>query len=265
MPDPKDNVEELKAATAADVHRAVREEGEDERRRPTSALFWSGLAAGITIHASLLAEASLLLHGGPDTGELVVGLGYPIGFLLVILGRMQFFTESTITAMLPLVHRPSRVSLYRTLRLWGVVLAANLFGTLLAAAMTASGLIGHDGLSEAAITISAAFAEHAPLDIFINAIPAGFLIAVLAWSLPNAREQAWLVIFSVTYLIGIAGFSHSIVGSSEAFLLAITGQVSWPTAIFGLIVPAVTGNLIGGAGIFALLVHAQVRDEVEES
>jgi formate/nitrite transporter FocA (FNT family) len=88
------------------------------------------------------------------------------------------------------------------------------------------------------------------------------MIAILAWSLPNAREQSLLVIFAITYVVAIGGFSHSIVGSDEAFLLLFSGHTGvWQT--FGqLLLPAILGNLLGGAGLFALLAHAQVRGEM---
>ncbi len=261
----KDDNDDLKAADAKDLHRAVREEGEGELRRPARSLFWSGLAAGIAISVSLLTEATL--HAAlPDAPwrELVTGLGYPIGFLCVILGRMQLFTESTITAMLPLVTRPSRWALGKTLRLWGIVLAANLLGTAIAGLAIATGAIGSDAIRDAALTISAGITDLSAGRTFVNAVPAGFMIAILAWSLPNAREQSVLVIVAFTYILTIAGFSHSIVGSSEAFLLMFAGHTGVWQTVFGLIAPAVLGNLLGGAGIFALLAHAQVRGEMPQ-
>lgn len=257
--------DDLKAADAKDLHRTVREEGEEELRRPIRSLFFSGLAAGIAITVSLLAEAALhaVLPAMPWR-ELVVGLGYPVGFIVVILGRMQLFTESTITAMLPLVTRPSRWALGRTLRLWGLVLAANLCGTAIAAFAIASGAMGNAAIHDAALAISEGITELSPGRTFVNAVPAGFLIAVLAWALPNAREQSVTVIGIFTYVLAIGSFSHSIVGSAEAFLLWFAGQTgAWQT-LGGLIAPAVLGNLFGGAGIFALLAHAQVRGEMPQ-
>lgn len=256
------DVEDLKAANAQDLHRTVREEGEGELRRPAAALFWSGLAAGLAISSSLIAEAAL--HRGlPDAPwrDLVVALGYPIGFLIVILGRMQLFTESTVTAMLPLVTRPSRWAAGATLRLWTVVLTANLVGTAIAAALIDAGLLGDAALREAALTISRQVLELGAWDTFLNAVPAGFLIAVLAWLLPNAREHAFWPILAVTYVVAVAGFSHSVVGSSEAFLLMFAGEAGVGRALLGLIAPAVLGNLLGGAGLFAVLAHAQVRSD----
>jgi formate/nitrite transporter FocA (FNT family) len=217
----------------------------------------------MAITSSLVAEGAL--HKAlPDAPwrDVVVSLGYPIGFLVVILGRMQLFTESTITAMLPLVTKPSGWALKRTLRLWVVVLVANLLGTAITGGAIAAGVLGGGELRDAMIEVSMAITELSAWATFVNAIPAGFMIAILAWSLPNAREQSLLVIFAITYVVAIGGFSHSIVGSDEAFLLLFSGHTGvWQT--FGqLLLPAVLGNLLGGAGLFALLAHAQVRGEM---
>ena len=260
---PQDDVDDLKAADAKDLHRAVREAGQEELDRPISSLFFSGLAAGMAIASSLIAEGAL--HAAlPDTPwrTLIVSLGYPIGFLVVILGRMQLFTESTISATLPLVTKPSGWALRRTLRLWTVVLGANLLGTALAAGMIAAGLLGSSELRTAMIEVSLGITELSAGATFVNAIPAGFMIAILAWSLPNARGQAFQVIAAITYVVAIGGFSHSVVGAVEAWLLLFVGKTGVVQTLGGLMLPAILGNLLGGAGLFALLAHAQVRGEM---
>ncbi len=262
----EDNVEDLKAANARDLHRAVTEEGEAEMSRPLHSLFWSALAAGITISASLLAEGSLRARlPATPARELIVAMGYPVGFLLVILGRMQLFTESTITAMLPLVAQPSREALWRTLRLWGIVLGANLIGSALAAAAISYGWPGDQAVRAGMIATSTKILDLGPFATFLNAVPAGFLIAIIAWALPNARDQAFLVIFAITYVIGIAGFSHSVVGSNEAFVMIFTGRGEAVSVVFGFLVPAILGNLVGGAGLFSVLAHAQVSEEMSQT
>ncbi|MBW6522581.1 formate/nitrite transporter family protein [Sphingomonas sp. RHCKR47] len=261
--DDAEQIDDLKAADAKEVHRAVREAGEVEVNRPAASLLWSGLAAGFAINASLLAEAAL--HAG--VGEvpwrtLVVSLGYPIGFVIVILGRMQFFTESTITAMLPLVTRPSLWTLRRTLRLWALVILANLAGTALTTLALTHLPMLDPSLRDAMASVSAAILRHDAASTFWTAIPAGFMIASIAWMLPNAREQSFLVIFAVTYAVGVTGLSHSVVGSAEAFTLMWTGRIGAAQALFVQIAPAVIGNLVGGAGLFAVLAHGQVRPEM---
>ena len=70
--------------------------------RPALSLWWSGVAAGLSISFSLLAQAILATHL-PDASwrELVIALGYPVGFLMVVLSRQQLFTENTITVVSP--------------------------------------------------------------------------------------------------------------------------------------------------------------------
>lgn len=259
-----DDIDELKAADARDVHRAVREAGEGELARPAASLLWSALAAGLAINASLVAEGVLhaLLPDVPAR-PLLVSLGYPVGFVIVILGQMQFFTESTVTAMLPLVTRPSAHALRRTLRLWGLVLGANVAGTaLVSLAMTHTAMVD-PAVRDGMIAVSRRLLAHDAWSTFLTAIPAGFLIAGLAWVLPNGREQAFLVIVAVAWTVGAAGFSHSVVGSAEAFVLMWRGIVT-PGAAVVLVVPAVIGNLVGGAGLFAMLAHGQVHGETRD-
>ena len=116
------------------IYEIVRREGETEMERPAVSLWWSGLAAGLSISFSLLAQAILRLHL-PDAPwrPLVSGFGYSVGFLMVVLGRQQLFTENTITVVLPVLAALSLRSLGRLARMWGIVLAANLAGTLAAA------------------------------------------------------------------------------------------------------------------------------------
>ena len=267
MPDvPPSDIEDIKAADAKELHRAVREEGQAELERPAASLLWSGLAGGLAITASLIAEA-VLFQAVPSSSwsSLVVGLGYPLGFMIVVLGRMQFFTESTITAMLPLATRPSLNTARQTIRLWCLVLVANLAGTALATAGFATLPLVDAALREGLVAVSTVILHHDAVATFWTAIPAGFLIAAMAWLLPNAREQSFWLIFVVTYVVGVGGFSHSIVGSAEAFTLVWAGTIDPVTALAGSILPAVLGNLVGGAGLFALLAHGQVRPEMTEA
>ena len=106
------------------VARAVAMEGEEELGRPTSALAWSGLAAGLSMGFSLVAEG-LLRSRLPDAPwrPLVAKFGYSVGFLIVVLGRQQLFTENTLTPVLPLLQAQGpRHGCSNLLRLWAIVL-----------------------------------------------------------------------------------------------------------------------------------------------
>lgn len=259
----RETVEKRKSPAARVVHEVIRQQGIEELERPIASLIWSGVAAGVVIYLSLISQAALMLRL-PDTPwkPAIASLGYSVGFVVVILGRMQLFTESTITAVLPAATQPTRNNIGRTLRLWGLVFAANMAGTFMVAL-----ILPHTGLITPAqigamLDISSHLKEMTPLDAFQRGIPAGFILANIAWLLPNSRGQEFWVVMLLTYIISLASFSHVIAGSAEAWLLVTTGHASFGFAVFGFILPALAGNIIGGTGLFAVLAHAQVRSEL---
>lgn len=245
------------------VHEVIRRQGEDELRRPATSLFWSGLAGGIAIFSSILCQA-LLQSALPATSwrPTVAALGYTIGFLIVILGRMQLFTESTLSATIPVATKPTLANLARLGRLWSIVFGANILGTLIIAALVSARVIGFPDQVTAMIEVARPLLNHGPVETMMAGIPAGFLLAAVAWSLPVGRGQEFWVILGFTYFIALGGFAHSVAGSGEAWLLALSGKASFGFAIFGYILPAMIGNIIGGTLIFALLAHAQVSEEI---
>src|SRR4051812_40465491 len=123
--------EERSAPSGKILYKAILTEGQEELARPSSALFWSGLAAGLSMGFSMVAEGLLRAYL-PEAAwrPLVAKLGYSIGFLIVVLGRQQLFTENTLTPILPLLTRRDGKTLANVFRLWAVVLAANLLGAL---------------------------------------------------------------------------------------------------------------------------------------
>src|SRR5271169_2606889 len=125
-------VEDRRAIGPNVVYETIRREGEEEFKRTSAALGWSGLAAGLSMGFSLVAEALLAAHLPPAPwARLVSKLGYSVGFLIVILGRQQLFTETTLTIILPLLTKQTWDKILGALRIWAVILIANLVGTLL--------------------------------------------------------------------------------------------------------------------------------------
>lgn len=246
------------------IHEIVREEGEEELSRTVGALWWSGLAAGLSVGFSMLV-AGLLKAGLPDTGwaDILIAGGYTSGFLIVILGRQQLFTENTITALLPVINDFRLGNVLSMLRLWGIVLAANLAGAGIFAAGTIMMPVGDTAAM-------AAFSElgHHLLDLgisgnFTGGIGAGWLIAALVWILPSVPHGRFITVFFITWIIGIAGFSHIIVGSVEVFFLGLTNQASLGHILIDFMLPTFAGNVFGGSALFALITYAQVREEVD--
>jgi len=261
--DEEEEAEERSAPAARVVHAAVAEQGEDELDRPAASLFWSGFAAGIAIMASLWVSGALR-HYLPEArwAEAVVALGYPAGFLIVILGRLQLFTEHTAVAVLPVVRAPTGRNLLLLARLWSVIFVANMLGTLIATALAVHAHLQPADTLAGMVTVSEKLLARTPLDTLMQAIPAGFLIASIAWIRSAVNSGDFWIVFAVTYTISLGGFAHVVAGASEAFLLMWAGQASLGWAIGGFVLPALLGNILGGTGLFALLAHAQVRNEL---
>lgn len=260
----RQSVSELSAGSPKVVHEVVRLQGDEELDRPLQSLLFSGFAAGVAVSASILTQAFLRTHL-PEApwAELIVLMGYTTGFVIVILGNLQLFTESTVTAVLPVATHPTMRNFGRLLRLWVAVLAANLAGTFLVAlAMSQHLFIDADELA-AAVAVSAPALSHDFASTILMAIPAGFLIASIAWILPNARGSEFWVIIVITYIVALGGFVHIVAGSGEAWLLLLTGKTSLAGAVGGFLVPAFLGNVIGGSCLFAVLAHGQVRHEIK--
>lgn len=249
--------------TSPMVYEIVRAEGEEELRRPLLSLWWSGLAAGIAISMSVVAEGLLRQHL-PETPwrPLVENFGYCVGFVIVILARFQLFTENTITAVLPLVAKKSTESLIRTARLWGIVLAANIVGTLLfALAAVFSGIFTDAQLAEF-MSLARHFMDRSAAEMLLQGVPAGFLIATAVWMMPNAEGSEFWVIVMVTYLIALGDMTHVVAGSSEALLLLVTSEIGASDYLFTFFFPALMGNVIGGTALFTLLAYGQVKEEL---
>lgn len=247
------------------VYASISARGLEELRRPAISLFGSGVAAGLILMMSIVAVGLFSYHLPQFEGrELIVDIGYTFGFLLVILGRLQLFTENTITPVLPLLANPSRRTLWRTGRLWAIVFAANMVGTMLAAVLLSSGGIVSDPQMAAIVDVSMTVTEHTPFETLRYGIIAGCLIAAVVWTIPTAGGAKFFLVFFVTYVIGLGDFTHVIAGAGEGFILLLEGMVDLPWVIFGLIVPAFIGNVIGGTILFATLAYVQVMEEISQ-
>lgn len=244
--------------SAAVVHEAIRKEGEDELSRASSALAWSGFAAGLSMGFSLVVEGLLRAHL-PDAPwrPLIAKLGYSVGFLIVVLGRQQLFTENTLTVVIPLLAHRSRSAFLHVIRLWAVVLTSNLLGALLFASIVGLTATFPPEVREAFTSIATEAMEGSAWSILLRAIFAGWLIALMVWLLPVAETGRVAVIVIITYVVGLAGLAHVIAGSVEALYAVVTGEATLADYL-AYLVPTLVGNMIGGIGLVAALNHAQV-------
>ncbi|MCL6705112.1 formate/nitrite transporter family protein [Pseudomonas sp. T1.Ur] len=248
---------------AAVLHEIIRTQGNQELERSIAALWWSALAAGLTMGLSLMAMGLLNSRLPDHEGfKVIASFGYCAGFLAVILARQQLFTENTLTAVLPIMSNPTLGNFGRLLRLWGVVLVGNLCGTLLVAYVMLHLPIFDQRTDQAFLEIGRKVMENDTGQMFAKGIISGWMIATMVWMIPSMESAKMWIIILITYLMALGDFTHIVVGSAEVSYLVFAGQLSWEDFWMVFAGPTLAGNIVGGSFIFALISHAQIRSEV---
>ncbi|MGU9868575.1 formate/nitrite transporter family protein [Kluyvera ascorbata] len=248
------------------IHEHIRQEGEKEMERDAMALLWSAIAAGLSMGASLLAKGifHVQLDGVPG-GFLLENLGYTFGFIIVIMARQQLFTENTVTAVLPVMQKPTLGNVGLLMRLWGVVLLGNIIGTGIAAWAFEYMPIFDEPTRDAFTKIGMDVMKNNPTEMFSNAIISGWLIATMVWMFPSAGAAKIMVIILMTWLIALGDTTHIVVGSVEILYLVFSGTLHWSDFIWPFALPTLAGNICGGTFIFALMSHAQIRNDMSNA
>ena len=250
---------ELSAPTGKVIYRTILQEGEKELSRPSVALFWSGVAAGLSMGFSMIMEGLMNAHLPDAPWRPLVGkFGYSAGFLVVILGRQQLFTENTLTPILPLLQHPTLRTLRNVARLWGIVLVANLLGAALLALVIANSTVFEANVIQEFAAIGERALSHGFGTTLLRGIFAGWLIALMVWLLPFAESGRFWVIVFITYLVGLGEFSHIIAGSIDTFTVAALGRASWLGVLGSFTLPTLLGNILGGITLVAVLNHVQI-------
>lgn len=247
------------------IHEIVRAEGENELERAFSGLAWSGFAAGASIGFSFVVQATLQA-AMPEAAwtHLVASFGYCIGFLIVILGRQQLFTETTLTALIPALTRRNLVTILRTLRVWVVVLIANLVATWIFAWISAQPGVFPEATLKAMATLSAHTMDGPFWQVALHGGGAGWLIGLMVWLLPGAGPARPLIIILLTYVVALCQFPHIIAGSVEAAFGVFSGHATTGDYAIRFFIPTLLGNSVGGTILAALLNHAPIASELKD-
>ncbi|MXQ06725.1 formate/nitrite transporter family protein [Alphaproteobacteria bacterium GH1-50] len=259
----EESVSKASALPSALIYEIIRREGEEELARSNRSLVWSGVAAGLMMSFSVLGEAVFRTYL-PDAPHryLIENIGYSFGFLLVIMGRLQLFTENTITTVFPFLNKPCWDCGLSTLRLWSIVLAANVVGAFVAAWVMHSTAAIPEDLRPAILSLSEHATGMGAWQSFMRGIPAGILVAALVWSMPQASGTRFFVILAFTWLIAAGDFTHIIAGSVEMAYMLVSGNIGLPAALSGFFFPTLMGNIVGGTAIFTMIAYGQVVDEL---
>ncbi len=245
------------------IHEIVRDQGETELERRSASLAWSGLAAGGSIGFSFMMMAEI--EGTlPDTHwrRLVAAAGYSLGFVIVILGQQQLFTETTLTALIPALTRRDLPTFARMLRVWAIVLATNLVGTIVFGTVCARAGI-FEPQTMAAMSDLAANTMSKPFwTTVIKAAGAGWLIGLMVWLLPASGSAKPFIVILLTWTVAAAGFNHIIAGSAEAVFGVASGAATVGDYLGRFFAPTLLGNVLGGAILVGLFNHAPLAHEI---
>ncbi|MBB3937615.1 formate/nitrite transporter family protein [Aureimonas phyllosphaerae] len=252
--------------SAALIHETIRVEGERELERSGFALMMSGLAAGLSIGFSVVVPA-ILIVALPEAPwkHLLTSLGYTVGFLIVVLGRQQLFTENTLTPVLPMLRAPSWRRAGLVLRLWLIVLLSNVAATWIFSAVLAHTPVFEPEIKQALAAFSQSTMASPFWTMLLKAVFAGWLIALMVWLMPASGDSKPFVIIIVTYVVAVGHFAHIIAGSVEASYLVQIGEATLRDYVLTFFVPTLLGNMLGGIALVACFNFGQVAPELQGS
>lgn len=247
--------------TAREIFHGVEKNARDELHRSTRALAFSGLAGGLSMGLTgiAVAGATAALDGVPGRGFLAYVL-FPVGFIAVIIGRAQLFTENTLYPVALVLSE--RRHLANTARLWSVVFVSNVLGAIAFAGLA----IGSDALTadahNALIQLGTAAVQRTGSQIFWSAVIGGWIIALVAWLVTASHWTIGqiAVVWLLTFLVGVGHFAHCIAGTGEIMSAVIAGAVSFSRYLQWLAL-ATAGNIFGGVTLVTLLNFGQVKLE----
>ena len=254
-----DPINETRRFTADEILGAALENARGELRRSLSKLFFSGIAGGITMGLSGLGVASIRAFVG-DGGwqDLVAALAYPAGFIAVIIGRAQLFTENTLYPVVLVLDEGRHF--WRMLRLWGVVFVANVFGAMIFAALAAKSTALRPDILSQLIKLGVAASSGNAGHFFWSGVIGGWLIALVAWTVTASHWTIGqlAVIYLFTFLVGAGRFGHCIAGSGEILSAVAAGAIAVGSYLHWS-APTTLGNICGGVVIVSILNYGQVR------
>lgn len=248
----------LERPTAEEIYTQVIQNARAELKRSSASLAISAYAGGIFMGLSALGTAiALAWLGDGRTATFCARMFYPLGFIVVILGRAQLFTENTLYPVALVLAK--RRHFWHTMRLWAIVLPCNVLGALTFAALC-SYTHALQPRVVASLTQLGLDATASPAStVFWSGVMGGWIIATVAWLVSGSHSitGSVMVIWALTFVVGLGNFAHCIATSGEILTAVLTHHAVWMSYPRWL-GPAVAGNVCGGVGMVTLLEYGQV-------
>jgi formate-nitrite transporter family protein len=250
---------ELDRPTADEIYEQVSRNARHELDRAALGLAVSGLAGGMTMGLTALSTSIVIAILGPSpAARFIADLLYPIGFIAVILGRAQLFTENTLYPVaLMLAERRHG---WRTLRLWAIVFPCNVAGAFLFALLAVKTGALRPEFVTAMTHLGVEAAGVATAHVFWSGVIGGWIIALVAWLVSGSHSitGSVMLIGLLTFVVGLGGFAHCIATSGEILAAILDHQLA-ASRYFAWLAPATLGNICGGVLLVTLLEYGQVK------
>lgn len=257
----------LARPSAEEIFKQVAANARQELQRQSVALGLSGFGAGLFIGLSALGTAiALAMLGSSMPARFVASMFYPVGFIIVIIGRSQLFTENTLYPVALVLAE--RRELWNTLRLWAVVLPANVAGALAFSLLAARTSAIDPKIVGTLAQLGSNALAHSAVQVFWSGVIAGWIIALAAWLVSGSHSitGSVIVIWMLMYIVGLGNFAHCVASTCEILVTVLMGGAPW-SAFPRWFFPAVAGNICGGVGLVTILEYGQVMhgDIVEKA
>ena len=247
----------LERPSAEEIYRQVARNAKEELKRSNTSLALSGFTGGTFMGLSALGVGIVLgVLGHSPHAFLLSRLLYPLGFIVVILGRSQLFTENTLYPVALVLAEKKQ--LWNTLRLWAIVLPSNIAGALAFAALISLTRALSPVTVHAIAQLGVDAVHPSATAVFWSGVMGGWIIATAAWLVSGSHSISGsiLLIWLLTFVVGAGNFAHCIASSGEIMTAAFTGQIAWLKYLEWL-GPAVGGNICGGVIMVTLLEYGQ--------
>lgn len=241
----------------SEILSSVIHEGEQIFKIKKRAMFLSSCIAGLEIGFSYILVCTLYFTLDGHLSESIIykmfGLVYPLGFILVILGKSALFTEQTSILALPVLNRQRTI--FELLKIWGIVILGNIIGGIIfvfsiGPLASQLGIFNQDTM----VKIGTHIFDHSYWVLFLSGIFAGWLMGLLTWLLNSTLNVLTriVIITIITGTIGFVGFHHSIVGNIEVFGAYLYSDVLSITDYLMFLLLTLLGNGVGGAVVVGL-------------
>ena len=230
------------------IYEATREEGRRRLSRPVYELAATALVGGFDVAFGVAAYALTAAAIGGDRGRVAGAIAFGIGFVFIVVGKSELFTENFLIPIVGLNAR-DRGAWLKLAELWTVALLLNILGGLLIAVVITSHGVLRAGTDRPLVDLARHVAHYGTATAFLSAIIAGALMTLMTWFVEGAAESMGVRIV-MSWIVGavivLGAFNHAIVSTIELIYgMRYGGGVTYGQ-LFTNLGLSVAGNMVGG-------------------